>query len=69
MVFGCSEDITRSVLTQIIVEQEGKDGQSLLPIPGGHLRATVPAMVSQQSLAVTIKSFARSGDPDASSPA
>jgi len=27
-----SEDITRSVLTQIIVEQEGKEGQSLLPI-------------------------------------
>ncbi|MCI0600712.1 MAG: polyhydroxyalkanoate synthesis repressor PhaR, partial [Beijerinckiaceae bacterium] len=26
------EDITRSVLTQIIVEQEGKGGQSLLPI-------------------------------------
>jgi polyhydroxyalkanoate synthesis repressor PhaR len=27
-----SEDITRSVLTQIIFEQEGKDGQSLLPV-------------------------------------
>jgi polyhydroxyalkanoate synthesis repressor PhaR len=26
------EDITRSVLTQIIFEQEGKNGQSLLPI-------------------------------------
>jgi polyhydroxyalkanoate synthesis repressor PhaR len=26
------DDITRSVLTQIIFEQEGKDGQSLLPI-------------------------------------
>jgi len=26
------EDITRSVLTQIIVEEEGKGGQSLLPI-------------------------------------
>jgi polyhydroxyalkanoate synthesis repressor PhaR len=26
------EDITRSVLTQIIVEQEGKEGQDLLPI-------------------------------------
>ncbi|WP_106753641.1 polyhydroxyalkanoate synthesis repressor PhaR [Pannonibacter carbonis] len=26
------EDITRAVLTQIIVEQEGKDGQNLLPI-------------------------------------
>src|ERR1700720_786128 len=27
------EDITRSVLTQIIVEQENKEGQNLLPIP------------------------------------
>jgi polyhydroxyalkanoate synthesis repressor PhaR len=27
-----NEDITRSVLTQIIFEQEGKDGQNLLPI-------------------------------------
>lgn len=27
------EDITRSVLTQIIVEEEGKGGQNLLPIP------------------------------------
>ncbi len=26
------EDITRSVLTQIIFEQEGKEGQSLLPV-------------------------------------
>ncbi|OAN52418.1 polyhydroxyalkanoate synthesis repressor PhaR [Paramagnetospirillum marisnigri] len=26
------EDITRSVLTQIIVEEEGKEGQNLLPI-------------------------------------
>jgi polyhydroxyalkanoate synthesis repressor PhaR len=26
------DDITRSVLTQIIVEQEGKEGQSMLPI-------------------------------------
>lgn len=26
------EDITRSVLTQIIVEEEGKGGQNLLPI-------------------------------------
>ena len=32
MVFGCSADITDSALTQIIVEQEGKDGQSLMPI-------------------------------------
>src|SRR5215475_2269216 len=27
------EDITRSVLTQIIVEEESKGGQTLLPIP------------------------------------
>lgn len=27
------EDLTRAVLTQIIVEQEGKEGQNLLPIP------------------------------------
>ncbi len=27
------DDITRSVLTQIIVEQEGKEGQNLLPTP------------------------------------
>jgi polyhydroxyalkanoate synthesis repressor PhaR len=27
------EDITRSVLTQIIVEEEGKSGQNLLPTP------------------------------------
>jgi polyhydroxyalkanoate synthesis repressor PhaR len=27
-----AEDITRAVLTQIIFEQEGKDGQSLLPV-------------------------------------
>jgi polyhydroxyalkanoate synthesis repressor PhaR len=27
------EDITRSVLTQIIFEQENKDGQTLLPVP------------------------------------
>ena len=27
-----NEDITRSVLTQIIVEEEGKSGQNLLPI-------------------------------------
>ena len=27
------EEITRSVLTQIIVEEENKGGQTLLPIP------------------------------------
>ncbi len=34
-----SEDITRSVLTQIIVEEEGKVGQNLLPI--GFLRQLI----------------------------
>src|SRR5579859_6002928 len=34
-----SEDITRSVLTQIIVEEEGKAGQNLLPI--GFLRQLI----------------------------
>ncbi len=34
-----SEDITRSVLTQIIVEEEGKSGQNLLPI--GFLRQLI----------------------------
>ena len=34
-----SEDLTRSVLTQIIVEEEGKTGQNLLPI--GFLRQLI----------------------------
>src|SRR3984885_10048497 len=34
-----NEDITRSVLTQIIVEEEGKTGQNLLPI--GFLRQLI----------------------------
>ncbi len=47
-----SEDITRSVLTQIIFEQEGKEGQNLLPITflrqlirfyGDSLQALVPS--------------------------
>lgn len=46
------EDLTRSVLTQIIFEQEGKDGQSLLPISflrqligyyGGSMQSMVPS--------------------------
>jgi polyhydroxyalkanoate synthesis repressor PhaR len=46
------EDITRSVLTQIIFEQEGKEGQNLLPIAflrqlirfyGDSLQALVPS--------------------------
>lgn len=45
------DDLTRSVLTQIIVEQEGKEGQNLLPINflrqligfyGGNAQAVVP---------------------------
>lgn len=47
-----SEDITRSVLTQIIFEQEGKSGQNLLPITflrqliryyGDSMQALVPS--------------------------
>ncbi|RFB78547.1 polyhydroxyalkanoate synthesis repressor PhaR [Methylovirgula sp. 4M-Z18] len=47
-----NEDITRSVLTQIIFEQESKDGQSLLPITflrqlirfyGDQMQALVPS--------------------------
>ena len=47
-----SEDITRSVLTQIIFEQEGKEGQNLLPITvlrqlirfyGDSIQALVPS--------------------------
>jgi polyhydroxyalkanoate synthesis repressor PhaR len=45
------EDITRSVLAQIIFEEEAKEGQNLLPIPflrqliqfyGGQMQAIVP---------------------------
>jgi polyhydroxyalkanoate synthesis repressor PhaR len=47
-----SEEITRSVLTQIIFEQEGKEGQNLLPVTflrqlirfyGDSLQALVPS--------------------------
>ena len=47
------DDITRSVLTQIIFEEESKGGQTLLPIPflrqlisfyGDSLQGVVPAM-------------------------
>ena len=47
-----SEDITRTVLTQIIFEQEGKEGQNLLPITvlrqlirfyGDSIQALVPS--------------------------
>ncbi|MEG9884537.1 MAG: polyhydroxyalkanoate synthesis repressor PhaR [Hyphomicrobiales bacterium] len=45
------EDLTRSVLTQIILEKEGKNGQNLLPVRalrqlirfyGGNMQALVP---------------------------
>src|SRR5260370_14334278 len=58
-----SEDITRSVLTQIIVEQENKTGQSLLPITflrqlirfyGDSMQMLVP-----RYLEVSIQSLAR----------
>ena len=48
------EDITRSVLTQIIVEEEGKSGQNMLPVSflrqlisfyGNNLQALVPNLV------------------------
>jgi polyhydroxyalkanoate synthesis repressor PhaR len=57
------EDITRSVLTQIIVEEEGKGGQNLLPISflrqligfyGDNLQHLVP-----RYLEVSMQSFAR----------
>src|SRR5262245_58324956 len=58
-----SEDITRSVLTQIIFEQENKAGQNLLPITflrqlirfyGDSMQMLVP-----RYLEVSIQSFAR----------
>src|SRR5499425_3006134 len=57
------EDITRSVLTQIIVEEESKGGQTLLPIPflrqwisfyGDSLQGIVP-----QYLEMSMTQFAR----------
>ena len=57
------EDITRSVLTQIIVEEESKGGQTLLPIPflrqlisfyGDSLQGVVP-----QYLEMSMMQFAR----------
>src|ERR671925_2352063 len=57
------EDITRSVLTQIIFEQENKEGQNLLPITflrqlirfyGDSMQKFVPSY-----LEVSLESFAR----------
>lgn len=56
------EDLTRSVLTQIIVEQEGKEGQNLLPITflrqligfyGDNMQNLVPNYLEQ-----TLQNFA-----------
>ena len=53
------EDITRSVLTQIIVEEEGKGGQNLLPISflrqligfyGDSLQGLVPRYLEQSMM-------------------
>lgn len=62
------EDITRSVLTQIIFEQEGKTGQNLLPVTflrqlisyyGDSMQALVPSYLeySIQSLAQNQQKF------------
>ena len=62
------EDITRSVLTQIIFEQEGKTGQNLLPVAflrqlisyyGDSMQALVPSYLeySIQSLAQNQQKF------------
>src|SRR5471030_1934591 len=57
-----SEDITRSVLTQIIFEQEGKEGQSLLPIAflrqlirfyGNSMQMMVPSFLEQSMSSLT----------------
>jgi len=57
------EDITRSVLTQIIVEEEGKGGQTMLPVSflrqlisfyGNSLQALVPGYLDS-----SMASFAR----------
>ena len=58
-----NEDLTRSVLTQIIVEQESKGGQNLLPIPflrqligfyGDSLQSLVPNYLEQ-----TLETFSK----------
>lgn len=61
------EDITRSVLTQIIVEEEAKNGQNLLPI--GFLRQLIAyygdnmhRMMLPQYLDMSIRSFSDNQD-------
>jgi polyhydroxyalkanoate synthesis repressor PhaR len=57
-----SEDITRSVLAQIIFEQENKEGQSLLPIAflrqlirfyGDSMQMLVPSFLEQSMTSLT----------------
>jgi polyhydroxyalkanoate synthesis repressor PhaR len=57
-----SEDITRSVLAQIVSEQEGKEGQSLLPIAflrqlirfyGDSMQMMVPSFLEQSISSLT----------------
>ncbi len=54
------DDITHSVLTQIIFELENKDGQNMLPIPflrqliafyGDQMQAVVPSFLEQSMIA------------------
>jgi polyhydroxyalkanoate synthesis repressor PhaR len=56
------EDITRSVMAQIIFEQEGKEGQSLLPIAflrqlirfyGNSMQMMVPSFLEQSMQSLT----------------
>ena len=69
------DDITRSVLTQIIFEQESKEGQNLLPITflrqlirfyGDSLQVLVPSYLefSMDNLSREQQSLARSDGPD-----
>jgi polyhydroxyalkanoate synthesis repressor PhaR len=63
------DDITRSVLTQIIFEQEGKEGQNLLPVTflrqliqfyGDSMQAMVPSYLEH-----SMNSFAREQEKQA----
>ena len=56
------DDITHSVLTQIIFELENKDGQNMLPIPflrqlisfyGDQMQMVVPSFLEQSMIAFT----------------
>lgn len=56
------DDITHSVLTQIIFELENKNGQTMLPVPflrqlisfyGDHMQMIVPSFLEQSMIAFT----------------